>query len=116
MNKEKKVATSNVATFRNDSVSCATLNMSPTYMMLTQAEPKYMTSSGYSKQQAKRQHESKTFLRRVHTTGRGRSVISKPGERRQQLSRRYALQRVMAKGEAPHFYQNMEDCEGQPME
>ena len=86
MKKEKKIATSNVATFENDPVSCAIPYVSPTYdqyTMISNPEHVPMTFSGYPQQQAECQHESKALLRRIHRTRRGPSVSRRSREGRQ---------------------------------
>jgi len=89
MTNGKKTATSNVATFQSDPVSCATPKMRPTYdrYMISKPEHVNMSFSGHPQQQAKRQHESKAFLRWIHTPKCGPSGSQRSGERRQQLSR-----------------------------
>jgi hypothetical protein len=73
MKSGKKTAMSNVATFQNDPMSCATLKMWPIYdqCMISKPEHVNMSFSGHSQQQAKHRHEGKAFLRWIHTPKRG---------------------------------------------
>jgi len=118
MTKGKKTATSNVATFQNDLVSRAAPKIGPSYdqYMISKPEHVNVSFSGYPKQQAECQHEGKTFLRWIHSPKGGPSSSQRSGERRQQLSRRFALRRMMEKGEGPRFYQNIKKREADPLE
>ena len=89
MTNGKKTATSNVATFQSDPVSCATPKMWQTYdrYMISKPEHVNMSFSGHPQQQAKRQHEGKAFLRWIHTPKCEPLGSQRSGEHRQQLSR-----------------------------